>query len=100
MRATYTRHGSELTMQWQGAGTTVGTLTGDTFTMNNEGMMLAYQKIAAGQSPVITRVSPMLARRTQTIVIEGSGFGNQPPKMMNPSPLLFAAAVSPRGSGV
>ena len=44
VNATYTRDGSELTMRWEGAGLTRGRLQGDTFTMNNEGMALAYRK--------------------------------------------------------
>jgi hypothetical protein len=44
VKATYTRQGSTLTMQWEGAGTTTGTVQGDTFTMNNEGMAFAYRK--------------------------------------------------------
>jgi hypothetical protein len=44
VKATYTRQGSKLTMQWEGAGMTTGTVEGDTFTMNNEGMVLAYRK--------------------------------------------------------
>ena len=44
VKATYTREGPKLTMQWQGAGMTVGTVEGDTFTMNNEGMIFAYRK--------------------------------------------------------
>jgi hypothetical protein len=36
----------------------------------------------ASNSPVITRVSPILPRSNQTIVIEGSGFGNSPPKLV------------------
>jgi hypothetical protein len=44
VKATYTRQGSELTMRWQGAGTTKGTVEGDSFTMNNEGMVFAYRK--------------------------------------------------------
>lgn len=44
VKATYTREGSKLTMQWEGAGTTTGTVQDDTFTMNNEGMVLAYKK--------------------------------------------------------
>ena len=44
VKATYTREGPKLTMKWQGAGMTVGTVEGDTFTMNNEGMVLAYRK--------------------------------------------------------
>lgn len=42
--ATYTRQGSKLTMRWEGAGTTAGTVEGDTFTMNNEGMVFVYRK--------------------------------------------------------
>jgi hypothetical protein len=34
----YTVAGTRLTMQWHGAGTTVGTVQGDTFTMYNEGI--------------------------------------------------------------
>ena len=44
VKATYTRQGSTLTMKWEGAGTTTGTVAGDTFTMNNEGMIFAYHK--------------------------------------------------------
>jgi hypothetical protein len=42
--ATYTRDGSRLTMQWQGAGVTNGTIEGDTFTMQNEGQLFLYRK--------------------------------------------------------
>ncbi len=42
--ATYTREGGKLSMQWKGAGRTTGTVEGNTFTMNNEGMVLAYKK--------------------------------------------------------
>ena len=42
--ATYTKEGSKLTMQWQGAGTTTGTVEGNTFTMDNEGMVFVYRK--------------------------------------------------------
>ena len=44
VKATYTRQGSTLTMQWEGAGMTTGTVAGDTFTMNNEGMLFVYRK--------------------------------------------------------
>ena len=40
----YTRQGTELTMRWEGAGMTQGNLDGDTFTMNNEGMIFSYHK--------------------------------------------------------
>jgi hypothetical protein len=42
--ATYTRDGSKLTMQWQGAGVTIGIVEGDTFTMDNEGQLFLYRK--------------------------------------------------------
>lgn len=44
VKATYTRAGAELTMQWEGAGRTLGKVDGNKFTMTNEGMILAYQK--------------------------------------------------------
>lgn len=44
VKASYTRQGAQLTMKWQGAGITTGTVEGDTFTMNNEGMIFAYRK--------------------------------------------------------
>ena len=44
VKASYTRQGSKLTMQWEGAGTTTGTVEGDTFRMDNEGMIFAYHK--------------------------------------------------------
>jgi hypothetical protein len=42
--ATYTKEGSKLTMQWQGAGMTTATVEGGTLTMNNEGMLFVYRK--------------------------------------------------------
>ena len=42
--ATYTREGQKLKMQWKDAGQTTGTIEGDTFSMDNEGMVLAYRK--------------------------------------------------------
>lgn len=44
VKASYTRTGSKLTMKWEGAGITTGTVEGDTFTMINEGMKFAYRK--------------------------------------------------------
>jgi hypothetical protein len=44
VQATYTREGAKLTMKWKGAGITTGRIDGNTFTMNNEDMVLAYQK--------------------------------------------------------
>ena len=42
--AIYIRDGSSLTMQWKGAGITIGTIQNNTFTMDNEGMVFVYEK--------------------------------------------------------
>jgi hypothetical protein len=45
--ATYTlvgRNLNMLSMEWEGAGNTTGTIEGNTFTMENEGMVFAYKK--------------------------------------------------------
>ena len=42
--ATYTKDGSKLKMRWKGAGRTVGTIDGRTFTMENEGMVFVYKR--------------------------------------------------------
>jgi hypothetical protein len=44
VKATYTCQGATLTMQWEGAGMTMGSVNGNTFAMTNEGMVFAYQK--------------------------------------------------------
>jgi hypothetical protein len=44
VKATYTQEGSTLHMQWIGAGRTEGTVEGDTFTMDNHGMIFVYKK--------------------------------------------------------
>ena len=44
VHADFTRQGPKLTMKWQGAGMTLGTVDGDTFTMDNEGMVFAYRR--------------------------------------------------------
>jgi hypothetical protein len=44
VKATYALQGADLTMQWEGAGTTMGVVNGNTFTMTNEGMVFAYRK--------------------------------------------------------
>lgn len=44
VKATYTRRGEKLTMKWERAGTTTGTIQGDTFTMINEGVVYVYEK--------------------------------------------------------
>jgi hypothetical protein len=42
--ATYVQSGAKFTMKWQGAGTTTGVLSSNTFTMDNEGMVFVYRK--------------------------------------------------------
>jgi hypothetical protein len=44
VKATYTQKGAQLTIKWDQAGTTLGQVDGNTFTMTNEGMVLLYQK--------------------------------------------------------
>lgn len=51
VNATYTQQGPNLIMEWEGAGTTEGTVEGDSFTMNNEGMIFVYKKEAAPAVP-------------------------------------------------
>ena len=43
-KATWTCQGTALTMRWEGAGTTLGNVSGNNFTMTNEGMVFAYRK--------------------------------------------------------
>jgi len=47
VKATYTQEGSTLNMRWIGAGRTKGTVKGNTFTMDNEGIILSYKKQTA-----------------------------------------------------
>lgn len=42
--ATCSRKDGALTFRWKGAGQTVGTVVGETFTMNNEGMAFVYKR--------------------------------------------------------
>ena len=44
VNASYTLNGTELTMQWEGAGITKGQINGNEFTMTNEGMVFSYRK--------------------------------------------------------
>ena len=43
--ATWTREGGTLTMRWVGAGVTTAQVEGDTLTMDNVGMILAYRRL-------------------------------------------------------
>ncbi len=45
VNAAATRDGNQLFMQWQGAGSTAGTLQGQTFTHDNAGMILVYSRL-------------------------------------------------------
>jgi hypothetical protein len=42
--ASYIKEGSRLAMQWENAGMTVGTIQGNTFTMDNEAIVFVYIK--------------------------------------------------------
>jgi hypothetical protein len=42
--ASYKQSGPNLTMRWERAGMTIGRVEDNTFTMNNEGMVLSYQR--------------------------------------------------------
>jgi hypothetical protein len=44
VRAVYAKDGSRLTIWWDGAGTTTGTVDGATFTMDNEGIAFVYRR--------------------------------------------------------
>ena len=44
VKAAYTRDGNKLQMKWQGFGQTIGTVEGNNFTMDNEGVRFAYRK--------------------------------------------------------
>lgn len=44
VRAQYTREGSRLIMQWENAGMTEGTVEGETFVMDNHGMIFQYKR--------------------------------------------------------
>jgi len=44
VKATSNREGLKLRLQWEGAGTTTGTIQANTFTMENEGMVFVYRK--------------------------------------------------------
>lgn len=42
--AVYSKAGAKLTMWWDGAGATTGSVEGNTFTMDNEGMLFVYRR--------------------------------------------------------
>ncbi|MFO1476101.1 MAG: hypothetical protein U1F98_05555 [Verrucomicrobiota bacterium] len=44
VNASYTQAGNQLTLQWEGAGVTFGSVEPGTFTMTNEGMVFVYRK--------------------------------------------------------
>ncbi len=55
--ATYTRNGPNLVMLWQGAGENTGRLDGETFTMDNHGMIFVYSR----SGPIDDGMQPDLA---------------------------------------
>ena len=62
VNATYTQDGSTLNMQWEGAGRTTGVIEGETFTMNNEGMIFSYTKQSAPPPEVAIKETVVLKR--------------------------------------
>jgi hypothetical protein len=44
VHGSFTRKGSKLEIQWQGAGATTGTIDGETFSMNNHGIIFMYSR--------------------------------------------------------
>ena len=44
VKAAWTCRGAELVMKWERAGTTIGTVNGNAFTMTNEGLVFSYRK--------------------------------------------------------
>lgn len=42
--AVFAKNGSRLTMWWSGGGMTTGSVDGNTFTMDNEGMVFVYRR--------------------------------------------------------
>ena len=71
--ATYTREGPRLDMQWEGAGGTSGTIAGDTFTMDNEGMVLVYRRMPTGGGPASAKIGAAEAQKhyNETLVVTG-----------------------------
>lgn len=52
VRADYVRNGDHLTMRWRGAGTTLGEIAGDNFSMTNEGVVFVYRRqVGSGTQP-------------------------------------------------
>lgn len=44
VKASYTRTGNQLNMTWEGAGHTIGTVDGEKFEMDNEGVQFVFEK--------------------------------------------------------
>lgn len=47
VNATFRQDGSDLVMQWEGAGKTTGSVAEKRFTMTNEGIVFAYEKLSS-----------------------------------------------------
>jgi len=52
VHASYSRNGSTLVMQWEGAGMTRGSIDDGTFTMDNHGMTLVYARSARSDDSI------------------------------------------------
>ena len=66
--ASYTLGGPDLNrldMQWEGAGSTDGTVDGDIFTMENEGMLFEYSK-SPGSSPAASSAAVVPSDRSKS----------------------------------
>ena len=72
--ASYTLGGPDLhrlDMQWEGAGSTDGTVNGDTFTMENEGMLFEYSK-SPGSSPATSSSAVVPSDRSKSARISAA----------------------------
>jgi hypothetical protein len=70
-RATYTPQGPSLNMQWEGAGTTTGTVNGNTFTMENEGMVFVYSKAAGAAKAAKIGAAEAKDHYNESLVVTG-----------------------------
>ena len=72
--ASYTLGGPDLNrldMQWEGAGSTDGTVDGNTFTMENEGMLFEYSK-SPGSSPATSSTAAAPPDRSKSARISAA----------------------------
>jgi len=67
VNATYTLNGANLTMKWEGAGTSTSKVSGDTFTMHNEGMVFTYRKQPEGIPAINSSPTPTPPQNPQSL---------------------------------